>query len=231
MEFENTNNPEEQKMKEVDAGEELRGLDDGDDGEGGDVTYTAPSITLISKEGDHILLRKSAGIKLSGTIRSAFDNGLDCKEINMEHINSDILKLIATYLEYHEENTPGALPMPLPSSNLDTIIKDNFDLKFVKDNLASNQPNMFNMILAANYLEIPSLLHLSCATYASMLKGKTPQQIRETFGIKGTYDPSEEDEVRKKYAKFIDASGINQQPATQQPKQQEQETKTATTEA
>jgi len=37
--------------------------------------------------------------------------------------------------------------------------------------------------MAANYLNIKDLLDLTCAKVASMIKGKSPEQIREMFGI------------------------------------------------
>ena len=51
---------------------------------------------------------------------------------------------------------------------------------------------MFELILAANYLDIKMLLDLSCAKVASMIKGKSPEEIRKTFNIKNDFTPEEE---------------------------------------
>ncbi|KAF3673430.1 SKP1-like protein 20 [Capsicum chacoense] len=53
---------------------------------------------------------------------------------------------------------------------------------------------------ASNYLNIESLLDLTCQTVADMIKGKTTEEIRKTFNIKNNFTPEEEEEVRKETA-------------------------------
>lgn len=53
------------------------------------------------------------------------------------------------------------------------------------------------LILAANYMDIKPLLDLTCATVASMIKGKTPEEIRKTFNIVNDFTPEEEAQVRE----------------------------------
>ena len=59
-----------------------------------------------------------------------------------------------------------------------------------------DQEMLFELILAANYMDIKPLLDLTCAKVASMIKGKTPEQIRKTFNIQNDFTPEEEEAVR-----------------------------------
>ncbi|KAL4296437.1 hypothetical protein GQ457_12G030650 [Hibiscus cannabinus] len=73
-----------------------------------------------------------------------------------------------------------------------------WDADFVK----VDQSTLFDLILikpslAANYLNIKSLLDLTCQTVADMIKGKTPEEFRKTFNIKNDFTPEEEEEVRR----------------------------------
>jgi S-phase kinase-associated protein 1 len=63
-----------------------------------------------------------------------------------------------------------------------------------------DQATLFDLIMAANYLNIKGLLDLTCQTVANMIKGKTPEQIRQTFNIKNDFTPEEEEEIRKENA-------------------------------
>lgn len=68
---------------------------------------------------------------------------------------------------------------------------------------AAAQEFLFKLLLAANYLNIRPLLGLCCAKVASLMKGRTPDQIRAVFNIRNDYTQAEEEEVRKEYKDLI----------------------------
>ena len=51
------------------------------------------------------------------------------------------------------------------------------------------------MILAANYLDVKSLLELSTAKVATIIKNKTIPEIREYFNIENDFTPEEEQQI------------------------------------
>merc|ERR1712118_131595 len=55
-----------------------------------------------------------------------------------------------------------------------------------------DQGTLFQLILAANYLNIKELLDLTCHSVASMIRGKSPEEIRKAFNIKNDFTPEEE---------------------------------------
>jgi S-phase kinase-associated protein 1 len=63
--------------------------------------------------------------------------------------------------------------------------------------VAVEQDVLFELILAANFMDIKPLLDLTCASVASMIKGKTPEEIRQTFNIVNDFTPEEEAQVRE----------------------------------
>lgn len=73
-------------------------------------------------------------------------------------------------------------------SNLADIVEP-YDASFIE---IENLEELFDIILAANYLDIKSLLDLACAKVAILIKGKTPEEIRQTFNIPNDFTPEEE---------------------------------------
>jgi S-phase kinase-associated protein 1 len=116
------------------------------------------------------------------------DTGMD-HPIPLPNVSSKTLAKVIEYCKYHVDNQKASDDKPATSED---EIKA-WDLDFVK----VDQATLFNLILAANYLNIKNLLDLTCQTVADMIKGKTPEEIRKTFNIKNDFTPEEEDEVRR----------------------------------
>ena len=68
-----------------------------------------------------------------------------------------------------------------------------WDQEFLK----FHQGTFFELILAANYLDIKDLLDVMCKTLANMVKGKTPEEIYKNFNIETNFTKEKEAQVGK----------------------------------
>ncbi len=68
---------------------------------------------------------------------------------------------------------------PLKSNKMGDVCKDPWDAKFIDDVDNRSRQQLYDIILAANYLDIRSLLHLGCAKVASLIKGQPLDKIKD----------------------------------------------------
>jgi S-phase kinase-associated protein 1 len=59
---------------------------------------------------------------------------------------------------------------------------------------------IFDLLHASNYLDIQPLLICITSHVASLMRGKTPQEIRETFQITNDFTPEEEAQILEENA-------------------------------
>uniref|UniRef100_A0A2C9U0C3 SKP1-like protein n=1 Tax=Manihot esculenta TaxID=3983 RepID=A0A2C9U0C3_MANES len=148
---------------------------------------TGKKITLRSTDGETFEVDEAVALE-SQTIKHLIEDDCADNGIPLPNVTSKILSKVIEYCKKHVE-TPKSEDRP---SSVDDELKA-WDAEFVK----VDQATLFDLILAANYLNIKSLLDHTCQTVADMIKGKTPEEIRKTFNIKNDFTPEEEEEVRR----------------------------------
>jgi len=115
----------------------------------------------------------------------------DEEVVPLPNVTAAILKKVVTWATHHQDD-------PVPTDDDDNKDKRTDDISsWDADFLKVDQGTLFELILAANYLDIKGLLDVSCKTVANMIKGKTPEEIRKTFNIRNDFTPAEEEQVRK----------------------------------
>lgn len=95
-------------------------------------------------------------------------DGINDEEIPLPNVKMSVLRKVLDYCEKYKNENPPEIEKPLKSTNLAEIIPE-FDAKYID---IENLEEIFDIILAANYLDIKALLDLSCAKIASLIKGK-----------------------------------------------------------
>jgi len=129
--------------------------------------------------------------KMSETVRHMIEDIGGDQAIPLPNVTGKILAKVIDYCKYHQEHPTPATDDKKDEKRTDDIIP--WDQDFVK----VDQATLFELILAANYLDIKPLLDVTCKTVANMIKGKTPEEIRKTFNIKNDFTAEEEEEVRR----------------------------------
>uniref|UniRef100_UPI00358F5837 S-phase kinase-associated protein 1-like n=1 Tax=Myxine glutinosa TaxID=7769 RepID=UPI00358F5837 len=101
----------------------------------------------------------------------------------------DLLQVVQ-WCSHHKDDPPPPEDDENKEKRTDDIPV--WDQEFLK----VDQGTLFELILAANYLDIKGLLYVTCKTVANMIKGKTPEEIRKTFNIKNDFTEEEEQQVK-----------------------------------
>merc|ERR1711964_952507 len=158
---------------EADKNVELGGLqDDGDDDD---------ELTLISCDEESpaksVISRKAA--LMCNLVKNIIEGDKTAKEIEIKKVSGPILNIIVEYLKHHDGKVPAEIAKPIISVKLEKLVEDAWDAELIEK---QTKKTIFQIILGANYMDIKSLLHLGCAKIATLIKGKTPDEIKKILG-------------------------------------------------
>ncbi|XP_030944203.1 SKP1-like protein 1B [Quercus lobata] len=145
-------------------------------------------VTLKSSDGEIFEVEETVAME-SQTIKSLIEDDCADNAIPLPNVTSRILSLVIQYCKEHTSSSDSN------SSKSNEELKA-WDTQFIN----VDQNVLFDLIMAANYLNIKGLLDLTSQTVADMIKGKTPEQIRAIFNIVNDFTPEEEEEVRRENA-------------------------------
>ncbi|KAJ6123560.1 SKP1 component dimerization [Penicillium samsonianum] len=139
------------------------------------------AITLTSSDGVDISVERTTAersVLIKNMLEDLGDSG---EAIPIPNVNEAVLKKVIECASDDDDNRRKTTDI------------DEWDQKFMQ----VDQEMLFEIILAANYLDIKALLDVGCKTVANMIKGKSPEEIRKTFNIQNDFTPEEEDQIRR----------------------------------
>ncbi|GMY05434.1 SKP1-like protein 1B [Fagus crenata] len=143
------------------------------------------NITLMSSDGKTFEVEESVAME-SQTIKHMIEDDCAQSVIPLPNVKSETLARVIEYCKNHVHSSES-------KSESDSKALQTWDAEFIN----VDQNILFELIMAANYLDIKGLLDLICKTVADMMKGKSVEEIRKMFNIKNDFTPEEEEEVRK----------------------------------
>lgn len=171
------------------------------------MSTSSRTIKLQSSNGEEFDVDLEVAM-LSQTIKNmeeqfGVQNGEDSDEaIPLQNITSSTLKKVIDWCTYHKDD---AIFFEDDDDHRDKRTDDipEWDKNFLQVDKAT----LFDLIKAANFLEIKGLLEVTCKTLANMIKGKTVEEIRKTFDIENDFTPEEEEKIREE-SRWAGISGV-----------------------
>ncbi|XP_004965640.1 SKP1-like protein 1A [Setaria italica] len=159
--------------------------------------------TLISCDDERFEVTEAAA-NMSQTIRHMIEDGCADGGVPLPNVDAKTLAKVLEYCNRHAAAAASPEPAaagPAATASASAGKDDDDDLaSFDKAFVDVDKDTLYNLLLASNYLEVKGLLDLTCQKVADMIKGKMPDQIRQTFGIKNDFSPEEDEEIRKEYS-------------------------------
>ncbi|KAJ2492174.1 hypothetical protein IWW37_001622 [Coemansia sp. RSA 2050] len=149
-------------------------------------------VVLQSSDGKNFTVERAVAIQ-SVLIKNLLEDiGESDEPIPLPNVNAKVLEKVIEYCEYHVDD-----PAPI-LDDLDEIPKRSDDITPQDENFMKvDQELLFEILLAANYMDIKPLLELGCKTVANMIRNKTAQEIRTMFNIVDDFSPEEREQIKK----------------------------------
>lgn len=124
----------------------------------------------------------------SETLKSMVEDGCANDTIPLPNVKGKILEMVLEWCKKHvdEETT--------------VVTKDEVNKYEVDFFHGLDQAVLYDLLMAANYLNVKGLLDRVLQRVADMIKGKQPEEIRKLFNIKNDFTPEEEEQIRKENA-------------------------------
>ena len=148
-------------------------------------------VTLIPEEGEAIEVDIELA-NMSVLIKSMIDDAGTDEDIPLPNVKKAVLEKVIEFCEHHKEEPLQDIEKPLKTNNIKDVVSAWYG-EFVSVPIEE----LYEIILAANYLDIKPLLEVTCAAVAAMMKGKSIEEIRTLFNIENDFTPEEEEQIRE----------------------------------
>jgi len=148
---------------------DVKGLDD-------DKDATKP-LKLTSKDKKEFTVERKQAF-ISTLVKTSLENDDKAEEVPIPGVTGAILDLVVQYMKEHKGVEPPIIEKPLRSKVMKDVCPHKPDADYI-DKIGDNRQQLYDLILAANYMDIKSLLHLGCAKVASLIKGQPLEKIKE----------------------------------------------------
>ena len=150
-------------------------------------------VTLVTVEGDEVVLEFKVAKHCKLVERIADDGDIE-EKIPLKDVKKVTFDKVVEFCNHLcEGNDPPVIHKPLRSNKLEELTTE-FYAGFVN---GLGEEELFEVVLASNYLECQHLLELSSAKVATLIQHMDVDQVREFFAIENDFTPIEMERVKQ----------------------------------
>lgn len=156
-------------------------------------------VVLVSGEGERFTVERRIAERslllknyLNDMHASVLEDSDEEEDVVMPipNVRSSVLQKVIEWAEHHRDST---FPDEDDDDSRKSAPMDSWDREFLK----VDQEMLYEIIQAANYLNIKPLLDAGCKVVAEMIRGRSAEEIRRTFNIVNDFTPEEEAAIRR----------------------------------
>ena len=153
----------------------------------------------------HHTHRPYAAARLAQVVRDANDENDDGEidspeDVEILKVESPCLEKVVDFLKYYQTEQLTEIKTPLEDNTFEGNVKQEWYQNFVK---GIDQPMLFDLVTAANFMAIQPLLDLTCLKVSCQLMGKSADEIRTILNIP-RLTPEEEATARREHRWIFD---------------------------
>eukprot|EP00758_Cryptobia_borreli_P013957 Tbor_TRINITY_DN5883_c1_g1::TRINITY_DN5883_c1_g1_i1::g.6501::m.6501/K03094/SKP1, CBF3D; S-phase kinase-associated protein 1 len=154
------------------------------------------NLLLVANDKIEYEIPKAMAYAASTHIKDMVDVNDDDKKVHLVNCaNGKTIADLVSFIGHHDNNPPTRIQKPLRVS-LDKALS-NWDMTFVKGLMKDDDYTQLRALaIAATTLQVPKLVEVLAATYASILKGKTTAEMRSILKMEKGYTDEEEERIR-----------------------------------
>ncbi|KAK4430963.1 SKP1-like protein 11 [Sesamum alatum] len=141
------------------------------------------TLILRSSDGQEFVVSEAAAT-LSVTVKNLVEDAGDGKVITLALVDGGTLAKVVTYLNKHAED------------GVSEEEKRKFDKEFVS---GEEMSVLFDVVSAANFLDVKDLLAMVCEKIADTMKDKSVKWVRKAFRVENDFTPEEEEQIKQEF--------------------------------
>jgi S-phase kinase-associated protein 1 len=113
-------------------------------------------------------------------------------DIPLPNVSADVLEKVIEYCKYYQEDEMRAIQTPLNSNRLEELVQEWY-ANFVK----VDKNLLFDLVAAANFMDIKPLLDLTCLAVSILIKGKSSAELKQMFNISNDFSTEERAQISR----------------------------------